>query len=52
MIVRTVKLKLTKTQESTLDSWLHNLTGVYNWGLRKIELNVGLGTSHEMAVAI
>jgi putative transposase len=39
MIVRTVKLRLTKSQESTLDEWLHNLTGVYNWGLRKIELN-------------
>jgi len=39
MIVRTLKLRLTKKQEQTLEQWLFNLTGVYNWGLRKIELN-------------
>jgi len=39
MIVRTLKLKLNKTQESQLNSWLNNLTSIYNWGLRKIELN-------------
>ena len=39
MIVRILKLKLTKKQEQTLEQWLFNLTGVYNWGLRKIELN-------------
>ncbi len=39
MIVRTLKLKLNKNQESTINEWLWNLTSVYNWGLRKIELN-------------
>lgn len=37
MLARELKLKLTKKQEKTLDDWLWNLTGVYNWGLRKIE---------------
>jgi putative transposase len=39
MIIRAIKLKLTKSQENTLETWLNNLTGVYNWGLRKIEVN-------------
>jgi putative transposase len=39
MIVRTLKLKLTHKQEQALEQWLWNLTGVYNWGIRKIELN-------------
>lgn len=39
MIVRTLKLKLNKNQENQLNSWFNNLTSVYNWGLRKIELN-------------
>lgn len=39
MIVREVKLKLTPAQESRLNDWLWNLTGVYNWAIRKIELN-------------
>ena len=37
MIVRTLKLKLTKTQEAMLNQWLWNLTGVYNWAIKKIE---------------
>ncbi len=39
MIVRELKLKLNKGQEKTLGEWLSCLTSVYNWGLRKIELN-------------
>jgi putative transposase len=39
MIVRTLKLKLTKSQEVTLDGWLWNLTGVWNFAIRKIELD-------------
>jgi transposase len=39
MIVRTLKLRPTKKQEQTLNGWLNNLTGVYNFGLKKIELN-------------
>ena len=39
MIVSTLKLRLNKKQEAALDGWLWNLTSVYNWGLRKIELN-------------
>ena len=39
MIQRQLKLKLTKTQEKKLEQWLYNLTGVYNWAIRKIKLN-------------
>jgi transposase len=39
MIIRKLKLKLNKTQELTLETWLWNLTGVYNWSIRKIELD-------------
>jgi transposase len=39
VIVRTLKLKLTKGQEAELNRWLVHLTSIYNWGLRKIELN-------------
>ena len=39
MITSTLKLRLNKKQESTLDNWLWNLTAIYNFGLRKIELN-------------
>jgi len=39
MIVRTLKLRPTKKQEQMLDGWLNNLTAVYNFGLKKIELN-------------
>lgn len=37
MIVRTLKLRLSKSQENKLEQWLWNLTGLYNWGLKKIE---------------
>lgn len=39
MIIRQLKLKLNKGQEAQLDEWLWSLTGVYNWGIRKIELD-------------
>ena len=39
MVQYQLKLKLTKTQQKTLDSWLWNLTGVWNWAIRKIELD-------------
>jgi len=39
MVTRELKLKPTKAQERTLSDWLWYLTGVYNWGLRKIELD-------------
>jgi len=39
VIVRTLKLKLTKGQEVDLSRWLVHLASIYNWGLRKIELN-------------
>jgi len=39
MIVRTLKLKLTKKQEIQLNQWLWNLTSIYNWGIKKIEFN-------------
>jgi len=37
MIVRTVKLKLTKAQEATLNQWLWHLTGLWNFAVKKIE---------------
>lgn len=37
MIIRTLKLRLNKSQEKQLEQWLWNLTGLYNWGLKKIE---------------
>lgn len=37
MIVRELKLKLTKKQEKILLDWLWNLSGVYNWAIRKIK---------------
>ena len=39
MIQRQLKLKLTKKQESTLTEWLPILTSIWNWGIRKIELD-------------
>lgn len=36
MIVRDLKLKLTKKQEAELDLWLWYLTGVYNFAIKKI----------------
>lgn len=38
MIQRQLKLKLTKHQEATLLEWLPMLTSIWNWGIRKIEL--------------
>jgi transposase len=39
MISRELKLKPTKKQKQTLLSWFPILTGIYNWGIREIELN-------------
>jgi putative transposase len=39
MIVRELKLKLSTPQRKMLESWYPILTGVYNWAIRKIELN-------------
>lgn len=39
MIIRELKLKLTKKQEQTFTTWIPILTSIYNWGVRKIELN-------------
>lgn len=36
MIVRTIKLRLTKTQEIEFNQWLWHLTGVYNFAIKKI----------------
>ena len=46
MIIRILKLRLTKNQEATLDGWLWNLTGVWNWAIRKIELDARDGVYH------
>lgn len=39
MIQRQLKLRLTKKQEATLTEWLPTLTSVWNWAIRKIELD-------------
>lgn len=39
MITSTIKLRLNKKQEATLNTWLWNLTGVWNWAIKKIEHN-------------
>ena len=39
MITSTIKLRLNKKQEFILNGWLWNLTGVYNWAIKKIEHN-------------
>ena len=39
MITRELKLRLTTKQKNLLNNWLFNLTSVYNWAIRKIELN-------------
>jgi putative transposase len=39
MIVRELKLKLTKKQENTFNEWLWILSGVYNFAIRKIKLD-------------
>lgn len=39
MIQRQLKLRLNKNQESVLITWINNLTGVWNFAVRKIELD-------------
>lgn len=39
MIVREIKLKLNKTQQGELERWLLSLQSIYNFAIRKIELN-------------
>jgi transposase len=39
MIQRQLKLRLTRNQEATLQEWLPILTSVWNWSIRKIELD-------------
>ena len=39
MIIRILKIRPNKRQAVQLVTWLNILTGVYNWGIRKIELN-------------
>jgi putative transposase len=43
MIQRQLKLRLTLKQEAMLEGWLWNLTGVYNWAVRKIEQDAAGG---------
>lgn len=39
MIQRQLKLKLTKGQEASLLEWLPTLTSIWNWAVRKIEMD-------------
>lgn len=46
MIQRQLKLRLTKQQEAQLEEWLWHLTGVWNWAIKKIELDGRDGIYH------
>jgi len=39
MVQYQVKLQLNKSQEATLEDWLWHLEAVWNWGVRKFELD-------------
>jgi hypothetical protein len=39
MVQSQLKLQMTKTQERECERWLYHLASVYNWAIRKIELN-------------
>ncbi len=39
MVQYQLKLKLNKTQETALNGWLWNLTGIYNWAIKRIEMD-------------
>jgi len=43
MIQRQLKLRPNKAQEQLLCEWLWHLTGVWNWAIRKIELDANDG---------
>ena len=43
-----MKLRLNVEQETRLVQWLWNLTGVWNWAIRKIELDVKDGIYHSL----
>jgi transposase len=46
MIQRQLKLRLTPSQAKQLDTWLFQLTGVWNWAIRKIEQDAKDGISY------
>jgi putative transposase len=46
MIQRQLKLRLNKTQEAHLQTWLFQLTDVWNWAIRKIEQDAKDGISY------
>ena len=39
MLQYQLKLRMTKAQQAECARWLYHLTGVWNWAVRKIELN-------------
>jgi hypothetical protein len=39
MIQHQIKLQMTKAQQNECVRWLYHLASVWNWALRKIELN-------------
>jgi len=45
MIQRQLKLRLRPAQEEQLATWLFQLTGVWNWAIRKIEQDAKDGIS-------
>lgn len=43
MIQRQLKLKFSSTQQRKCEAWLFRTTGIFNWALRKIELDAAGG---------
>src|ERR1017187_1553778 len=39
MVQCQLKLRLNAKKEQTCGQWLYHLTSIWNWGIRKIELN-------------
>jgi transposase len=46
VIQRQLKLRLSPRQERQLDHWLHHLTAVWNWAIKRIERDAEIGLYH------
>lgn len=44
MISRHIKLKLNKEQEKEFNSYLFHLTSLYNWTIKRVQVNIGVKT--------
>jgi len=46
MIIRTLKLKLNRDEEKRLEQWIWHLTAIWNFAIRKIDLDARDGVYH------